>query len=88
MKQYIITGRFRKDEKWHIVDGFPPFKDLETAKARLAEIQEREVRERKSRTRKRGSGIMSADIEYDSDYDLLELQIREREVSSWTPVEL
>lgn len=81
--EYRITGRFRKDEKRHIVDCSWRW-TKEDAERRLRELEhevqwEMEHKRRKSTT----CGMIGISTEYYSDYDLLELRIESREVTKW-----
>ena len=83
--QYRITGRTRKDVKRHVVDSDVHWSSLEDVKKILAEIEKQNEWEMKNKTRKAiTSGMISAGVEYCSDYDLLELRIESREVSPWS----
>ena len=79
MTEYRIIGRFPKDEKPHVVDWSPKWTKAD-AEHRLNEIKTRE-----ERAKKRGEhndGLVSTP--YYSDYELLDLKIQSREVSSWS----
>jgi hypothetical protein len=84
-KQYRIIGRFRSEEKFHVVDGgFKPFTDYAVAEKRLNELIEQSKLEMKFKQRKaENAGYVSIGTEYHSDYDLLDLRIQEREVTPW-----
>lgn len=81
--EYRITGRFRKDEKRHVVDFSRKWTKLDAEK-RLKEL-ERDVKwEMEHKTQKAVScGMISVGTQYYSDYDLLDLRIESREVTKW-----
>ena len=96
-KEWVIEGRFRKDEKFHVVTksvadrselGWHWIKSLEEAKDELNRIKRQDEWERERKARKAQScGMISISTEYYSDYDLVELRISERQVSNWYIVE-
>ena len=83
--EYRITGRFRKDEKRHVVDGlFNHRYDREYAERRLKEIERDAKWEMEHKACKAVQcGMIAIGTEYHSDYDLLELRIESREVTKW-----
>ena len=76
--EYRIVGRFRKDSKKHIVDFNRKWKkqDVEKRLRELTEESQKEI-ERKCI---RSEGL---ELEYYSEYDLLDLEIQSRKVSKW-----
>ena len=85
--EYRITGRFRKDDKCHVVDWNRKW-TLADAKHRLNEIQKLAEWEMTHKNCKPNTcGMIGISTEYYSDYDLLELRIESREVSPWSIVE-
>lgn len=96
-KEWAIEGRFRKDEKFHVVTrsatdcseiGWHWFKSLEEAQDELNRIKRAEEWQRKNkRCKPQTCGMISIETEYYSDFDLVELRIIERQVSNWYIVE-
>lgn len=87
--EYRITGRFRKNDKRHVVDQNRKWTRVD-ARRRLAELKEQSEREMASKKRtvmNAGNGI-GVSTSYDSDYDLLDLKLESREVSPWEEVDL
>lgn len=85
--EYRITGKFRKDDKRHVVDSNRKW-TLADAKRRLEEVQrqvEWEIKHRKCKPT--NCGMIGITTEYYSDYDLLELRIESREIIPWNIVE-
>ena len=81
--EYRITGRFRKDEKRHVVDYSWKWAK-EDVERRLKEIEEKEKWQREhKRCKAVQCGMVGISTEYHSDYDLLELRIESREVTKW-----
>lgn len=85
--EYRIIGRFRKNEKPHVVDRDTKW-TLSDAEHRLEELKSLSKREmdRKSRT-PMNVGMISVCTPYSSEYDLLDLKIQERKVTSWSDSE-
>ena len=81
--EYRIIGRFAKDEKPHVVD-FNRNWTLADAERRLHEL----VREGKQEKKNGGSttkcGCIGISTPYYPEYELLDLKIQSRTVTSWT----
>lgn len=96
-KELAIEGRFRKDEKFHVVTttvadksekGWHKLKSLEEAKAELERIKrEDEWQRQHKRCKPQTCGCIGISTEYYSEFDLVELRIKERQVSKWYLVE-
>ena len=93
-KEYRIVGRFRKDDKPHVVD-FNRKWNYEDALHRLGELKEQTKREMERKKRDTYftksievgmffAGSIGLDTEYYSEYDLLDLKIQSREVTPWS----
>lgn len=90
-KEWVILGRFRKDEKFHTVDGGvlgTKFKTIEEVRARLKVLKaENEAEMKAQKCRGQSFGLIAIETQYHSDYDIVEWKIREREVTPWYDVE-
>lgn len=85
--EYRIVGRFRKDEKKHVVDWNRKwtYADAVNRLNQLKEQSAREMNAKKRDTEYVGSiGIGTA---YYSEYDLLDLTIQSRQVTKWSAME-
>lgn len=81
--EYRIIGRFRKDEKSHVVDRNAKW-TKEDAERRLAELKKSAEWEMENKRRKSTqAGSIGVSTEYYSDYDLLDLKIQSRQVTPW-----
>lgn len=81
--EYRIIGRFRKDEKPHVVDSDRKW-TLEDAQKRLMELETTAKLEIERKQRKASAcGSFSVSTPYYSEYDLLDLGIQVRQVSPW-----
>jgi hypothetical protein len=70
--EYRITGRFRKNEKRHVVDGSWRWTKADAEK-RLQELMQESNFEMENKRRK-------------ADYDLLDLRLQSRKISKWAEV--
>ena len=91
-KEWVIMGRFRKDDQFHcVVNGsisITKFKSIEEVRERLKIMQAEEEAAIASKKRPGYyAGSVGVDTPYYSDYDIVEWQIREREVTLWYNVE-
>ena len=87
--EYRIIGRFRKDEKSHVVDWNLNW-TREDAERRLDELKKQSEREMSNKKRTSTQvGMIGVSTEYYSEYDLLDLRIQSRQVTAWsdTPAE-
>lgn len=79
--EYRIVGRFRSEEKYHVVGGnshkFKTKEEAEKELKRLKDDSELEMRSKKCKS----NGVVES--EYYSDYDLLDLKIQCREITPW-----
>lgn len=80
--EYRIIGRFARDEKPHVVDYSWRY-SLEDVERRIKEIVEQEKRAKKAKEYKIKAGSFGISMEYVEGYELLDLQIQTREVTSW-----
>lgn len=79
---YRIVGRFRSEEKHHVVGGvLNQFKTREDAESELKRLQDNSEWEMKNKRCKPNEVFES---KYYSEYDLLDLKIQQREISPWT----
>lgn len=80
--EYRIIGRFAKDEKPHVVDRSPDW-TKEDAEHRLKEL----IHEGELEKRHGGStnyiGSIGISTPYYPEYELLDLKIQSRQVTSW-----
>ena len=85
--EYRIVGRFRKDDKPHVVDWNRKW-TREGALHRLDELKDQSKREMERKKRDTYfAGSIGVGTEYYSEYDLLDLKIQSREVTPWSDVE-
>ena len=85
--EYRIVGRFRKDDKPHLVDWNRKW-TYEDALHRLGELQEKSKRNMEREKRDTYfAGSIEVGTEYYSEYDLLDLKIQSREVTPWSDIE-
>lgn len=80
--EYRIIGRFARDEKPHVVDYHWNY-TLADAERRMKEIVEQEKQAKKRGSHETLVGNLGVSTPYYSDYELLDLQIQTREVTSW-----
>lgn len=81
--EYRIIGRFRKEERFHVVDRSTKW-TKEDAERRLAELKKSAEWEMENKRRKSTqAGSIGISTEYYSDYDLLDLKIQSRQVTPW-----
>lgn len=82
--EYRIIGRFRKDEKFHVVD-FNRKWTFDDAMHRLKELQLKSKREIENKSRSvQTCGSIGISTPYYSEYDLLDLKIQTREITPWS----
>lgn len=95
-QEYSIWGRWRKETKLRLVTrsiadnskiGWHYMRSLDEAIAECERLKKNSAWEMENKKRKAVQcGLISVDTEYYSDYDLLDLCIRVRTVSSWEEV--
>lgn len=88
--EYRIIGRFRKDDKSHVVDWNRNW-TKEDAERRLDELKRKSEQGMSSKKRTSTQvGMIGVSTEYYSEYDLLDLKIQSRQVTAWsdTPAEM
>lgn len=88
--QYLVGARYRKDTDYHIVAGTVrnPLKDLSTARYEMQAIKARAEREMKNKRRTPTQvGCFGVEVEYNSDYDLVEFKIVARKATAWKTIE-
>ena len=89
--QYLVGARCRKDTEFHTVAGvaWKPITDLATARRELQAIKARAEREQKAKRRTpMQAGCFGVDVEYHSDYDLVEFKIIARKATPWKTIEV
>lgn len=89
--QYLVGARYRKDTDFHIVAGTVrnPLKDLNEARRELQAIKARAEREiRNKRRTPTQAGCFGVEVEYNSNYDLVEFKIIARKATPWKAIEI
>ena len=88
---YLVGARYRKDTDFHIVAGTVrnPLKDLNEARREMQAIKARAEREIKNKRRTpTQAGCFGVEVEYNSNYDLVEFKIVARKATPWKAVEI
>lgn len=88
---YLVGARYRKDTDFHIVAGTVrnPLKDLNEARREMQAIKARAEREiRNKRRTPTQAGCFGVEVEYNSNYDLVEFKIVARKATAWKAVEI
>lgn len=84
MTEYIITGRFVKDDKPHNLSTI--IRNKAEAERMLDDIKRKEEQAQKKGKYTDKAGCFGVETPYYSDYALTDIKIWEREVSKWTEV--
>ena len=81
--EYRIIGRFAKEEKPHVVDWSARW-TKEDAEHRLKELIQEQERDKKRGEHVDPVGLIGISTPYLSEYELVDLKIQSRQVSSWS----
>lgn len=84
MTEYIITGRFVKDDKPHNLSAI--IRNKAEAERMLNDIKRKEEQAKKKGKYTDKAGSFLVDTPYQSDYALVDLKILSREVTKWAEV--
>lgn len=85
-KEYAILGRYRKDTRFKTLAGGPPHRI--TDKTEAEKILQKLRRDAQEDMKRKGPAVFrtnmfSVSVPHDSDYDIVEFRLVEREVSDW-----
>ena len=80
--EYRIVGRFVKDEKPHVVDFNRAWTEADAIR-RLKELVAKEELAKKRGKHVSTAGCIGIETPYYSEYELVDLQIQSRQVTSW-----
>lgn len=88
-KEYAILGRYRKDTRFKTLAGGPPHRitDKTEAEKTLQKLR----RDAQEDMKRKGPAVFrtnmfSVSVPHDSDYDIVEFRLVEREVSDWVTI--
>ena len=83
-KKYRITGRFISSIDRHVVES--GITSLSEAKARVAEIKREQARDKAKGGRTDMAGMIGVFTPWYPDYELVDIEIQEHEVTPWVTV--